>query len=434
MCSDQTPFSELPDVRTIATIGTGKPRESTDITLVTQLSFERLHMLEGQCRAWTGVIAAAVHVPVVRGKAVVSRAGRSSQGPVEPQRVPLSDVLARLRAFHAQAEASALCKLDVSLSVQEFASVWLAGLYPVNTMRNRALALARTDVALLLDVDFWPSAELSELMLVPGKYASLAAAVAAGNAIVLPAFETSAGGAQGVSVARAAVAEGKPAAVRAHASGALKAFHVDRYSQGHRATDYGRWAASERPYRVAYQEGYEPYVIVARDRVPWCDERFVGYRKNKVVHLMHLASAGLQFVVHPRAFVVHAPHPRAATWKVTHKTGLWDAIGDMYADVKRKLAAGTYVPASRYACGDHLMGPGSGSLLALERAQADPQGRRAETTLADIAEKAAQREHQEQEQATVEAHVAQANELAAERTQGNQKLAATQASQQAVAS
>jgi glycosyltransferase-like protein LARGE len=61
--------------------------------------------------------------------------------------------------------------------------------------------------------------------------------------------------------------------------------------------------------------------------VPWYDERFVGYRKNKVVHLLYLSTSGIQFMVHPRAFTVHSPHPRARTWKVTHKTGLWDQVG-----------------------------------------------------------------------------------------------------------
>lgn len=41
---------------------------------------------------------------------------------------------------------------------QTVESVWLSALYPVNAMRNRALANARTDAVLLLDVDFWPSA------------------------------------------------------------------------------------------------------------------------------------------------------------------------------------------------------------------------------------------------------------------------------------
>ena len=111
------------------------------------------------------------------------------------------------------------------------------------------------------------------------------------------------------------------------------------------------------PYSIRYEEGFEPYVLVARKFVPWTDERFVGYRKNKVVHLLHLASLGLQFVVHPRAFVVHSPHPRARTWKVTHTTGLWEQLAELYHRVREGLEADTYVPASMYSCGDHVLGP-----------------------------------------------------------------------------
>jgi hypothetical protein len=84
-------------------------------------------------------------------------------------------------------------------------SIWLSALYPVNAMRNRALAGARTDAVLLLDVDFWPSAELSELMQKPAKYASLMAVLQNGSAVVLPAFETGDPGDIGVEVAREAV-------------------------------------------------------------------------------------------------------------------------------------------------------------------------------------------------------------------------------------
>ena len=65
---------------------------------------------------------------------------------------------------HPSLRVPGLCKLDLQLVSQTVESIWLSALYPVNAMRNRALANARTDAVLLLDVDFWPSAELSELM------------------------------------------------------------------------------------------------------------------------------------------------------------------------------------------------------------------------------------------------------------------------------
>lgn len=186
---------------------------------------------------------------------------------------------------------------------QTVESIWLSALYPVNAMRNRALANARTDAVLLLDVDFWPSAELSELMQKPAKYESLMKTLQAGAAVVLPAYETGDPGDIGVEVAREAVlgtflsavvfsagelegssaascslllclcapasahscnskqllhalaalplpAEGKDAAVKMFWDGRIKAFHTDRYEAGHRATDYKKWLQASRPYNI----------------------------------------------------------------------------------------------------------------------------------------------------------------------------------------
>lgn len=58
--------------------------------------------------------------------------------------------------------------------------------------------------------------------------------------------------------------------------------------RGHAATDFGRWAAATAPYPVAYEEYFEPYVLVDRRAMPRYDERFVGYGFNKIQHLWHL--------------------------------------------------------------------------------------------------------------------------------------------------
>lgn len=310
-------------------------------------------MLEGQCDVWGGVISAAVYIALVNGKAITVELNSNQ----DPQLVSISIIRQKFAEFHRLAEAKGLCKLDLQLVSQEVESVWLSALYPVNGMRNRAIANARTDIIFLLDVDFWPSAELSQLMQVPEKYDSLLATVNAAGAVVLPAYETGDSGEVGVEVAREAVLTGKDAAIVMFWDGRIKPFHTDRYKAGHRSTDFGRWLSAVNPYRITYEEGYEPYVLIARKFVPWTDERFVGYRKNKVVHLLHLANLGLDFMVHPRAFVVHSPHPRARTWKVTHKTGLWDQLAELYTEVKTNLEADTYIPSSTYSCGSHVVGP-----------------------------------------------------------------------------
>jgi hypothetical protein len=53
-------------------------------------------------------------------------------------------------------------------------------------------------------------------------------------------------------------------------------------AHGCRATDHSRWFETPISYRIPYEEGFEPYVLVQRRFVPWYDERFKGYRKNKV--------------------------------------------------------------------------------------------------------------------------------------------------------
>ena len=69
--SKDTPaLDTLPQLKIEHRIDTKKEREHTDVTLVTQLSFERLYMLEGQCAVWKGVISAAVYIALVDGKAV----------------------------------------------------------------------------------------------------------------------------------------------------------------------------------------------------------------------------------------------------------------------------------------------------------------------------------------------------------------------------
>ena len=69
-------------------------------------------------------------------------------------------------------------------------------------------------------------------------------------------------------------------------------------------------------------QGYEPYVLVARDRMPWADERFRGYSFDKIVLLHSLAGQpGVFLVVHPSVFVVHYPHPKTGQQDITESSG-----------------------------------------------------------------------------------------------------------------
>jgi len=125
-------------------------------------------------------------------------------------------------------------------------------------------------------------------------------------------------------------------------------FHSDYYKLGHGFTKSDDWLRDMNKVELrtvrCIQEGYEPYLVI-----PWCpsklinhgthvfkenlkgasneeklskllsdpwkpmspyyDERFYGYGKNKVQHIIHLSARGYEYVVMPATgFLTHYPH------------------------------------------------------------------------------------------------------------------------------
>ena len=78
---------------------------------------------------------------------------------------------------------------------------------------------------------------------------------------------------------------------------------------------------------------YEPYAVLLRAHVPWWDERFRGWGGDKASGALVAARWGVRFAVHPAAFVVHVPHPVAASKALTEGLGLrgqvrpWAGLG-----------------------------------------------------------------------------------------------------------
>jgi hypothetical protein len=142
-------------------------------------------MLENQCRTWPDPIVAVVYVPLLRNP--------SGGLPSIPtyHNTTLEDVTRGISSFHAFMEATAQCALRVEL-VGQYLSRRSPRPYPINSLRNRALSAARTDLVLLLDVDFAASPMLG--LPEPGYrdaavYNQMVELTAKRRAIVLPAFE-----------------------------------------------------------------------------------------------------------------------------------------------------------------------------------------------------------------------------------------------------
>lgn len=258
----QNPPPQVPDVKVERLWHSNKLRKLTDVTLVTQLSIDRLPALELQCSVWGGVISAAVYVPLV-DDSIVSEDERL-HGTGVPKAIAIVDT------FHDKQETQGKCKLDMLLVTEDAVSLKYVGLYPVNALRNRALMMAKTDIILILDADFVPNLSLSEDLDNPQMYDQLHRATSARQLIILPAFQVLADGEEGRRLALKAI-ESKEDVVRMMQNARAQGFHMDGFVNGHRSTDFDRWQTAEIAYRVQYEEGFEPYVMAQRQFVPWYD-------------------------------------------------------------------------------------------------------------------------------------------------------------------
>jgi hypothetical protein len=309
--------------------------------------FGRLDMLQLQCRVWSDRTVAVVYAPSVSGSLLLGPGNRDAS---DEALWRLNDALARLDDFHARMETSGRCALDLELAVEDFSSPndRLIGLYPFNAARNRALALSSTEAVLLLDVDFLPSSSLPEEYASSSAYQEMMAQLAAGNALVLPAVETARNGSTGRAAAIEVASRDKYFAAGQLRRGKLVGFQLSQYRAGHWATNYPRWAVEQYPYPIEYEKGYEPYPLMARNQVPWYDERFRGYGHDKVVFFAHLYSLGVVFMVHPTALAVHVPHPKAATFYSTRAGAQWGRLMGLYRDVRKEVDKGKFVPVTSF--------------------------------------------------------------------------------------
>ncbi|KAA8580452.1 hypothetical protein FQN60_005987 [Etheostoma spectabile] len=222
-----------------------EPRsDNTDVTLVAQLSMDRLQMLEAICKHWEGPISLALY---------------------------LSDAEAQQFLRYAQGSEVLMSRGNVGYHI-----VYKEGqFYPVNLLRNVAMQQVNTPYMFLSDIDFLPMYGLYEYLRKSVVQLDMANAK---KALVVPAFET----------------------LRYRLS--YPKSKAELLSQ----LDMGTLFTFSRSY-VQWEPDFEPYVMVRRDS-PEYDRRFVGFGWNKVAHIMELDAQEYEFVVLPNAYMIHMPH------------------------------------------------------------------------------------------------------------------------------
>lgn len=258
----------LKEARTGADYGErgGGSEGAVDVTLVATLSMDRLQMLEQLLTHWDGPVSLSLY---------------------------LSD--AEAQQFLAYTHTSEVIS---SRSNVAYHIVYKEGsFYPVNFLRNVAISRVWTSYVFLTDIDFLPMFGLYAYL--TRTLNALSPRDAHKKAWVVPAFET--------QRYRLSFPHSKAELLNRLDMGELFTFRYHVWTKGHAPTNFARWRTATTPYKVQWEEDFEPYVVVRRD-VPEYDTRFVGFGWNKVSHIMELHVLGYEFVVLPNAFIIHTPH------------------------------------------------------------------------------------------------------------------------------
>ncbi|XP_028734806.1 LARGE xylosyl- and glucuronyltransferase 2 isoform X7 [Peromyscus leucopus] len=243
------------------------PPRPHDVTLVAQLSMDRLQMLEALCRHWSGPMSLALY---------------------------LTDAEAQQFLHFVETSPVLSARKDVAYHI-----VYRDGpLYPVNQLRNVALAQALTPYVFLSDIDFLPAYSLYDYLRASIEQLELGSRPRKA-ALVVPAFET--------LHYRFSFPNSKAELLTLLDAGSLHIFRYHEWPQGHAPTAYAHWREAQAPYQVQWAADYEPYVVVPRD-CPRYDPRFVGFGWNKVAHIIELDAQEYELLVLPEAFSIHLPH------------------------------------------------------------------------------------------------------------------------------
>ncbi|XP_062347275.1 xylosyl- and glucuronyltransferase LARGE1 isoform X3 [Cinclus cinclus] len=239
--------------------------DSTDVTLVAQLSMDRLQMLEAICKHWEGPISLALY---------------------------LSDAEAQQFLRYAQGSEVLMSRHNVGYHI-----VYKEGqFYPVNLLRNVAMKHISTPYMFLSDIDFLPMYGLYEYLRKSVIQLDLANTK---KALIVPAFET--------LRYRLSFPKSKAELLSMLDMGTLFTFRYHVWTKGHAPTNFAKWRTATTPYRVEWEADFEPYVVVRKD-CPEYDRRFVGFGWNKVAHIMELDAQEYEFTVLPNAYMIHMPH------------------------------------------------------------------------------------------------------------------------------
>ena len=308
--------------------------EDVTMTLVTQVSHDRLWMLKHHCDRYRDL-----------------EGGPFDQHPMSIavySNATLEVILEELRemncgvAGRATESGTAYAPVMVSVLDAQTHGSWKE--YPVNELRNLALSKVQTTHILYIDVDFWPSDYLYETIMGgiaisdPGSGDADADAESQREfslsvrqelvddpklALVIPAFQLW----RQCTEWRDCQEKNLPHMENSRrllgmANEILKNKSIAIFDPtnkgGHGSTDYKHWfqqtPGTLRDIECLTSNRYEPFVMVryCKDLPPF-QTAFAGYGKNKVTWMMQVIASGYVFSQVGGAYLVHYPHLDSAS-------------------------------------------------------------------------------------------------------------------------
>lgn len=270
------------------------PLSHTDIsyTLVTQCSQDRLWMMKYHCQRW-------------------GRTNPISIGVYTNQTI--AEINATLRDEYQ-------CDTNY-ISIQIVPMIYSKEDFPVNILRNLAMANVQTTHAVYVDSDFWQDVQLHDKLTNPVVTRHLA--YNAKHALVLPAFalrrqcreyrDCQSRNLQRMPLTANDILQGLTV------NHTVTAFDPTNYG-GHGSTRYSDWidnvmnetqdndSVPLMPIDCVISNRYEPYLVVRYcQELPPFQPVFTGYGKNKMTWVMQLRRLG--YYLHQlNSFVIHYPH------------------------------------------------------------------------------------------------------------------------------
>ena len=267
-----------------------------DFTLVTQLSPDRLWLMEEHCKRW--------------GDHPISIAIGGN--------VPRSGIAKALRGLGCNTEK---VELEV-VSVEEGED------YPVNELRNKAMANIKTSHAVFIDADFLLSTNVYEKLQEQRAFLATDTRIA----MVIPAFELRSF-CSDLSTCHKTLVSSIPETkedlvdiIHEDPSNVLVAqFDSKGNVAGHGSTKYGDWIEQDEHSQVLKIDcltspRYEPYMVIryCQDMPPF-QNVFKGYGMNKLTWIQHLRHVGYTFYQVGHSFAMHFPHRKSSSWRKWNK-------------------------------------------------------------------------------------------------------------------